>query len=359
MMLNLSPEVIIDFITGFTFMIGGIILEIKAKIKKLKPLLLFGLVWIILALYYTIEGLAFMFMNSFLCRIYTILIFPIALFAVIFIDYTTKEKIGTIKISLAFGLGFLLLYLAFQPDVLKQTVEFGYPTFNWSIEVLIISTIMILYVIVLLYSWSLLVWFKQPAQLKKQTYYFLVGFTLMGPINFFIYTLIFIDPFFVIIADIIAIIGAIIIIYMILKQPKIFFILPFKAYTLIAIHRTGGYPLFSHSWNPPIINQDFFSMILNATERMSMEILLKGGIKSLDLESGILLIEKSELFVVGLLASKRSIYLMDCLNKFMKEFDLRFRNELIQSPSNTAIFNTAQELIDIIFAYIPSLLDNK
>jgi hypothetical protein len=173
------------------------------------------------------------------------------------------------------------------------------------------------------------------------------------------YLMIFIDPIFVIIADIIAIIGAIIFIYMILKQPQFIFILPFKAYTLIAIHRTGGYPLFSHSWNPPRIDQDFFSIILNATERMSLEILLKGGIKSINLESGILLIEKRKLFVVGLLASKKSIYLNDCLIEFVREFDLRFRDELIQKPSNTAAFDAAKELIDNIFAYIPSRLEDK
>ena len=359
MALNLSPEVIIDLIFGSILMIGGILLEINAVNKRVKPLLYYGFVWIFIALYYLLEALAILLLSFFLVRIYSIMIFPAIIFQVITLDYSIKEKIGSYKMSITFGLGFILIYLAFQLEELKIINEGGYPTIIWPFIFDVFSILMLSYLISLTYLWALLIWFNLPQKLKKRSYLFIIGFTLMCPINFTIYLLIYIDPLFVIIADIFAIIGGILIVYMMIKEPKILFILPFKAYTLVVIHRTANYPLFSYSWTTPKIDQDLFTCIISATEKMSMEVLLKGGIRSIDLEDGVLLLEKSDLFVVGLLASKCSKYLRDCLNEFTKRFEKKFKSNLINTPTNTIAFESAQELIDTIFAYIRSFLDDK
>ena len=357
MVFNLSPEVIVDFIIGSIFMAGGILLEINAKVKNVKPIMYYGLVWIFMALYFLIEAISFLLLNFFLVRIYSLLIFPATIFQVMALDYSLSERLGTYKMSLTFGLGFILIFLAFQPDSLRIIIESGYPTIVWPFIFELFSIMMLCYLASLTYIWALHIWLNLPAKLKKKSYLIIIGFTLISPVNLAIYLLIFIDPFFVIIADIVGIIGGILVVYIMIKEPKILFVLPFKSYGLVVIHRTANYPLFSYFWADPVIDQDLFTCIIGAAEKMSVEVLLKGGITSINLEEGVLLLEKGELFIVGLLASRSSRYLCDCLKEFSRRFASKFETNLIETPTYTAAFKSAQDIIDNVFSYIPSRFD--
>ena len=175
----------------------------------------------------------------------------------------------------------------------------------------------------------------------------------MSPVNFILYLLIYVNPIFVLFADISLCIGMIITIYIMIKDPKILYILPFKAYSIVVVHSTAGFPLFYHNWSEPFINQDLFTCVLSATERMTTEVLMKGRINSINLEQGVLILEKRTNIIVGLLASKTSKFLKDCLIDFSEQFENRFEAKLTEAPNELHSFDSAMELIDKTFAYIP------
>ena len=178
----------------------------------------------------------------------------------------------------------------------------------------------------------------------------------MSPINFILYLLTFINPIFVLFADISLCVGMIITIYLMIKDPKILYILPFRAYSIVVVHSAAGFPLFYHNWSESFIDQDLFTCVLSATERMTTEVLMRGGVNSVSLEQGVLILEKRNHIIVGLLASKVSKFLRDCLFDFAEKFEKRFAAELAQSPNELHSFDAASELIDTTFAYIPSRL---
>jgi hypothetical protein len=142
--------------------------------------------------------------------------------------------------------------------------------------------------------------------------------------------------------------------YILIKDPKILYILPFKAYSIVVIHSTAGFPLFYHNWSEPLIDQDLFTCVLSATEKMTTEVLLRGGVKSVNLEEGVLILEKKTHIIVGLLASKISKFLRDCLSDFAEQFEKEFSVELKQDPNELHHFDGASKLIEKTFAHVPS-----
>ena len=86
---------------------------------------------------------------------------------------------------------------------------------------------------------------------------------------------------------------------------------------------------------------------------------MRGGVSSISLEQGVLILEKREYITVGLLASKVSKFLRDCLSDFADQFEKRFAIELAQDPNELHHFNAASDLIDETFAYIPSRINES
>jgi hypothetical protein len=359
MPLNTNPEVIIDFITGTIFLISATISCIKSRIMRVKPLLFFGIFLFFMALYFFIEALSFLLMDLFLARIYSILIFPATIFLIIGIDYETKETINIGKISLTCSLGFIGVYLAFQPNSVQTTIEGGYPTIIWIGDFEIIAILMVLLPLLLALQWGLSIWIHSPKKMRKKANVFFLGIILMSPITFILYLLTVVSPIFVIFADISLCIGMMITIYIMIKDPKILYILPFRAYSIVVIHGSAGFPLFYHNWSEPVIDQDLFTCVLSATERMTTEVLMRGGVNSVNLEQGVLILEKRKYITVGLLASKVSKFLRDCLSDFAEQFEKRFATELTQAPNELHHFTAAIELIDKTFAYIPSRINES
>jgi hypothetical protein len=283
--------------------------------------------------------------------------FPATIFLIIGIDYTRKETLSISKMSFAFGLGFVGIYLVFQPNSFEIVLESGYQTIIWTGDFEIIGILMVLFPLALAFFWGLEILINSPQKLRKNSKIFFLGITLVSPINFLLYLFTYINPIFILFADITLCIGMVIITYIIIKDPKILYILPFKAYSIVVVHRPGGFPLFYHYWAEPNIDQDLFTCVLTAVEKMTTEVLLKGGMNGINLDDGVLKLEKGDKIIVGLLASKSSKFLRDCLIEFTEEFEKKFADQLNQTQLLMQSFDSAYELINRTFAYIPSRIN--
>ena len=103
------------------------------------------------------------------------------------------------------------------------------------------------------------------------------------------------------------------------KQPKLAYILPFKAVRLTVIETNGGIPLFTHAWSSEgLIDDSLFTGMLHATSQFMDESLKRGNVHEVHLEKAILLIQSSEKYPISsiLLVTKSSRSLRHALNKF-------------------------------------------
>ena len=358
MNLNWILEVWIDLILAISFLFGSIITAFRAK--KAKPLLFFSFTWLFFSLFFLLEAISYLLLSIELARIYSILFFPATVFLVISIDYSKKESIGIFKMSFTCALGCLEIYLAFQPNAIIKTVIDGESIIVWNGEFLIVTSLMILIFVIFLLDWVGRTFINAPKQLKKESSIFLLGAILVGPINlllfFFSYTL----RILIIFADIFLLIGMIITIYILIKEPKLFYILPFTAYRITVIHNNSGFPLFDYKWAETNINEDLLSGFMQVSQNLSLKLLEKGELKDFQLEKAVLIFQKSKNITVGLLSTNSSKFLRDCLEGFTEEFENEFKdifnNTPIDSPIDTSKFNSAYILIESYFSYVPSRL---
>ena len=154
-------------------------------------------------------------------------------------------------------------------------------------------------------------------------------------------------------------IGIFIIIYAIIKEPKLCYILPFTIYRIL-VKDKEGYPLFDHNWSESDINELIFTGFINTVQVMSEEVMNIGGLIDINLEEGILILHESHLITVGLVASKSSKLLKDALLGFTRDFELQFERQLKQKIKDTSEYDPAYLLIEKYFSNFPfSLIRSK
>ena len=80
----------------------------------------------------------------------------------------------------------------------------------------------------------------------------------------------------------------------------------------------------------------------------------RGELEEVKLSEGILIFVKTNYITVGLITSKSSKHLRDSLEKFAKDFEQRFTDLLVKDVFDLTEFESANQLLDFYFGYIPS-----
>ena len=137
-----------------------------------------------------------------------------------------------------------------------------------------------------------------------------------------------------------------------MKKVKILYFLPYVVYR-IAVRDNKVNPLYNHDWTDMNITETVFSGFLNTIEIMSEEVMHVGGILDINLNEGILLVTRYEYITVGLLASKTSKLLRDCVNNFTHDFENKFKMLLKKSCIDMKEYKSAYEFINKYFSIIP------
>ena len=154
--------------------------------------------------------------------------------------------------------------------------------------------------------------------------------------------------------------GALLILYVLITEPRFYFILPYKAYRLQVISSKAGLSLFDYEWTESnMIHPELVAGLLNAVDKMSLEVLGKGNVQEFNLEKGILIFERGNYISVGLLTSNSSKFLRDSLQNFVKDFEKTYLEELKKEYSNFSAFESAYELIYRHFTYLPRRIEGN
>jgi hypothetical protein len=145
----------------------------------------------------------------------------------------------------------------------------------------------------------------------------------------------------------------VLIIVLAVRNPQLLCILPFRVDRLLVIYNNSGLPLFDHQFSKQKIDEVLFSGLIQGLQQMSIEVLQKGQIRQIILDSGVLTFQKKELYTVGLLASRSSQILARSFSSFTSAFEKQFLKELQQFNGNRSVFEKADLLINEYFENIP------
>ncbi len=352
MVLNWTPEVIVDFIVGTILLVASMLTYLEPKIKKLKSILLIRLGIFLMSVFYYFDGLKILFLSKIISSFNSIILVSTIIFILMGINYITRESINSLYLILTSCIGILTIYLAFQPESIQVGIEFGYLDVNW-IGILAFMDVFYSFIgIIVLLNWGIRTWLNAPILIKRDALMFLIGIFIAGPIYFINYSLYYLGILFVIFGDILFGIGTLIFSISILREPKLLYFLPFKINRILVKDRDGS-PLFDHSWSELVVDENIFTGFLNAVQLMSEEVMNIGGLLDINLEQGILIVNESKLITVGLVASKSSKLLRESVVKFTQEFEIKFQRELKSSDKGISHYEGAYELIEKYFSNFP------
>jgi hypothetical protein len=140
------------------------------------------------------------------------------------------------------------------------------------------------------------------------------------------------------------------------RNPKLAFILPFKAMRLNVMNSDSGTLLFSHNWKPgkEIKDDDIVSMMFQGIITILKESLGKGDLQEINLENAVVIAQRSIQFPILylLIATNTSRSLKHGLNSFIKRFEVKFFN-LIENSIDMSVFSSASEIILQSFSFLP------
>ena len=154
MTLNLTPEVIVDFIVAISGFVLTITTYIKPKTKKITSL-------------------------------------------VIGITYIIKENFYSPGFVIVIGLSVLLIYLGFQPNAVDIQIQGGYIRLPWTGLFNDIGMILTAISEVYMLYWAIKTLKNAPFLIKKEAYLFFLGIFFASVVAMFFYVLYLIDPFYI------------------------------------------------------------------------------------------------------------------------------------------------------------------
>jgi len=341
-------------ITGTLVAIGGIITFIYAFRRKNRLIFLFSAMWLMYAVFWFIDAAAH--------YLYSIPLMALAIVPqligvpciIIFIELSRKENINPIKISILMIIEALVFIVTFYvPD--NWEIIPGYGIHNKGI--LRISQVIFLFYFMIFYVlWSFQTWRKAPADLKRLTSYLLFGSTIFSIVTGAMYAIGTFIRTFNAIGFFFNGIGAFITILVILKDPRIIYILPFKAYRILVVDTRASVALFKYDWaKAGEVEENIFTMMFQAIGNVLEDILKKGDVQEIQMDQAVLLINhnKENSTVSVLIASKSSKSLRYGLKRFNEEFDAHFRSNL-EGSRKVSDFNEGFKIVEQVFDFVPS-----
>lgn len=344
-------------ITGVIVGVGGMITFLHA-IKKKKPLLLlFSVMWLLYTVFWFIDAAAHYYYSMFLMTIAIIpqLIGVPCIF--IFIDLIGKEKVSTVKLTILFVMEIVLLYVTYLPDV--RVIIPGYGVHNLGI-LRLVQVIFLLYFVLNYFFWSFRTWRKAPPGLKKLATLHLFGSTLFSIVTALFYAIGGILKTFNALGFIVNGVGAFITIIVILKEPKLIYILPAKAYRILVVDTNAGTALFKYDWAKLTeVEENIFSMVFQAVGSVLDEILKKGQVREIQMDKAVLLVQHDTKYPIALVlvTSKSTKSLRYGLKTFYDQFIEGFYSG--QDLSEISKFDDAKKLVETVFDFVPIYLDKK
>ncbi|NHI91761.1 MAG: hypothetical protein EAX96_04595 [Candidatus Lokiarchaeota archaeon] len=244
----------------------------------------------------------------------------------------------------------LLVFLSFSGNNAIIIEEAGFLTITWTGLFNIIAISFYFFMAFILAFFGIKLFYHSPYELKKESKINLLGSILAGPVNISLYAFTLIEPIFIYLADSIFVIGLILITFIIIKEPKILYILPFIPYNLIILN-SNKEEVFNQIWTQSKENQLVLKEFLKFAEKITdtKDPNRKNRIITIDMNFSTILINVRMNYMICLAISNSSKLVKQLLLKFSDGFEFQIRSSSI-SEVNFLL------LMDKYFSIFPSRL---
>ncbi len=354
--LNITVEFYIYLICSIICAIIFVVLIYTTIKKKKVALSLLSLSILFFTLNFFNNSLAVLFMDKNLYISTAYMLFFSVFFILFFIDYTLQEWYTAIKLASISIIGTLLIITSFQDDAVGIFNSYGFPSLKRNgYFSIIFYLLMFIFVLSILY-WIFKSSLHSPKELEKYSKRLITSaiLFLIGAVFVFLQQIILVP-----LSIFFTFSGMIIVINIVIKEPKILYILPFKTYRLIVILKESGIDIYSHIWESSNISDDLLGGLMSIINKMGIELINQGELDHISYKKGVFLITGTEHLIFGLIVSKTSKFLNKCLNNFAFEFQKKYQNVLENWYGDLKNFKDAHFLIEKHFGYLPSRIDKK
>jgi hypothetical protein len=151
-------------------------------------------------------------------------------------------------------------------------------------------------------------------------------------------------------------IGGILMAYAYGSEPKLIFVLPFRALRLTVLNTVSGVSLFTHTWNQQgdLVDEDIFSSMLQGINMIVQASLQRGKLQEIRAEGAIIIACQIPEYKIAcmLVATRPTRSLRDGLKLFAEKFCQQFKDSLMV-PNNVAKCCDAEDLVNACFPHIP------
>lgn len=317
------------------------------------------LAWLFAALWCIGEGTAHLFLSPFIYRfgMYAMIIVGFSL--ILLVDHLSKESVDPIKVTI---LGAISAYIIFSSLDPNNITLFQFANKETGIiltgHFLYAQSSLNIFIGVLIIYYFGKIFINSPKNLKVYSGLFFFSAMLMGIVPMILIAI----EFYLYIPAINALlvgISTLLITIILILQPKLAYILPFKAVKLTVIETTGGLPLFNYTWRTGevLVDDDLFSGMIHGISQLFEETLHRGIIKEINLAQAVLILQREEETSVAsiLISTKSSKSLKNALVSFHKKFIEQFSQQLkiFGTGGDTSYFKNASELVLQCFPFIP------
>ncbi|MHA2393009.1 MAG: hypothetical protein ACXAEX_13780 [Promethearchaeota archaeon] len=341
------------FTAGTLSLINGILTFVYARRRKNRIIFLFSANWFFQATFWYLDGIAHLTYSPLIMAISFIpqTIGVLCLF--IYIELIEKENVSSIKASILVIIELLYVSLAFFPGGMEVIPNYGVHI----IGLCRIFQIIFLLIYVFYYlSWSFKTWKKSPLELKQKATLLMFGSVLFSIITVLMYVLGTIVNIFNPLGFVVHGIGAFITVIVIWQQPKLIYVLRFKAYKIIVLETGSGLALYKYDWAElRNVDDTFFSMIFQAISNVLNEIINKGEVREVHTDQAILLIQHNLQYPIAsvVISSKSCKSLRYGLKQFSDQFASKFSSEIEKGYNDISRFEDAITLVKKIFDFVP------
>ena len=358
MVLNWSTGVIVAFISLIPSTLATILAMIQYFKDKYNHLKYLTGMWVCLTIWILFQAVADLYLSIQLHFICFYALIVMSYFANLFVDSVTRDSVDLFKMIVTTILSSAVILLSILQDdavVIETDAVSSYPTMHGDFR--IVTLLHMIWLASVTFYGNLKVFIHTPKHLRFYSFLNVFGNYLWGIQPLWI-QFVGLEKTYPGIATGSQAIGILIVAVVLIKEPKLAYILPFKVYRLLIMDTHSGIILYKHDWNElkAESSENIFSGMLQAISTMFDHTINKGNVREINFDEAILTLKISKKAPVAciLISSSISRTLRSSFNNFSMEVFSDYE-KLDEEPLVKGNYEKGNKILANYFPFVPHL----